>query len=40
MTDITLSYTMYPADVPEEAAAAATTRLAAAPAERGNKIEQ
>ena len=42
VTDITLSYTMYPADLPDdaEAAAEATTRLAAAPTERGNKIDQ
>ena len=42
VTDITLSYTMYPADLPDdaEAAAEATTRLAAAPTDRGNKIDQ
>jgi cytochrome c oxidase assembly protein subunit 11 len=42
VTEITLSYTMYPADLPDdaEAAAEATTRLAAAPAVRGDKIEQ
>jgi len=42
VTDITLSYTMYPADLPDdvEAAAEATTRLAAAPTDRGDKIEQ
>jgi cytochrome c oxidase assembly protein subunit 11 len=42
VTEITLSYTMFPADLPDdaEAAAEATTRLAAASAERGDKIEQ
>jgi cytochrome c oxidase assembly protein subunit 11 len=42
VTEITLSYTMYPADLPDdvEAAAEATTRLAAAPADRGDTIEQ
>ncbi len=42
VTDITLSYTMYPADLPDdvEAAAEATTRLAAAPVARDEKIDQ
>ncbi len=45
VTDITLSYTMYPADLPEDTAAAApagagTTRLAAAAAARGKTIER
>ena len=42
VTEITLSYTMYPADLPDDEAAAAeaTTRLAAAPADRGQTIEQ
>jgi cytochrome c oxidase assembly protein subunit 11 len=42
VTEITLSYTMYPADLPEEetAAAAAGTRLAAAPDGRRRTIER
>ncbi|MFO1142179.1 MAG: cytochrome c oxidase assembly protein [Amaricoccus sp.] len=42
VTDITLSYTMFPAALPDdvEAAAEATTRLAAAPAANGDRIEQ
>ncbi|MFO1210203.1 MAG: cytochrome c oxidase assembly protein [Amaricoccus sp.] len=42
VTDITLSYTMFPAALPDdpEAAAEATTRLAAAPAASGDRIEQ
>ena len=42
VTDITLSYTMFPAALPDdvEAAAEATTRLAAAPVAKAEKIEQ
>jgi cytochrome c oxidase assembly protein subunit 11 len=41
VTEITLSYTMYPADLPEkQAAASGTTRVAAAPADGGQTIEQ
>jgi cytochrome c oxidase assembly protein subunit 11 len=41
VTDITLSYTMYKAALPDDAAAAAgSAQLAAAPAVRGQSIEQ
>ncbi len=41
VTDITLSYTMYRIDLPDDAAAvAAPSKLAAAPADRGQTIEQ
>ena len=41
VTEITLSYTMYPADLPEKQASAADgTRVAAAPAAGGRTIEQ
>ena len=44
VTDITLSYTMYPAELPEAdglpPAAGGDARFAAAPAGRGQTIEQ
>jgi hypothetical protein len=43
VTDITLSYTMYPADLPDDSSASAAdanARLAAAPADPGPTIKQ